>query len=27
VCWEHDWEECPIEVLELKNLLVRAQAA
>jgi hypothetical protein len=22
VCWEHDWRECPIEVLELKELVV-----
>jgi hypothetical protein len=22
VCWNHDWEECPIEVLELKSVIV-----
>lgn len=22
VCWEHDWPECPIEVLELKGIVV-----
>jgi hypothetical protein len=21
VCWEHDWKECPFEVIELKSLL------
>jgi hypothetical protein len=21
VCWEHDWKDCPIEVIELKNLI------
>lgn len=21
VCWEHDWKECPIEVIELRNVL------
>ncbi|MSR71422.1 MAG: hypothetical protein EXS50_01980 [Candidatus Taylorbacteria bacterium] len=21
ICWEHDWKECPIEVLELKGLI------
>jgi len=21
VCWEHDWKECPIQVIELKSLL------
>jgi hypothetical protein len=21
VCWRHDWEECPIEVLELKSII------
>lgn len=21
VCWEHDWKECPIEVIELKSLI------
>jgi hypothetical protein len=21
VCWEHDWKECPIEVIELKSVL------
>jgi len=21
VCWEHDWKECPIEVIELKKIL------
>jgi len=21
VCWEHDWEECPIQVIELKSLI------
>lgn len=23
VCWEHDWTECPVEVLELKSVLER----
>jgi len=23
VCWEHDWTECPIEVLELKEAIRR----
>lgn len=22
VCWEHDWRECPVEILELKELVV-----
>jgi hypothetical protein len=22
VCWEHDWRECPVEVMELKELVV-----
>jgi hypothetical protein len=26
VCWEHDWEECPVEVLELRGELERARA-
>ena len=21
VCWEHDWQECPIEVLELRSAI------
>ncbi|MCP8320021.1 MAG: hypothetical protein H3Z52_03630 [archaeon] len=21
ICWEHDWKECPIEVIELKSLI------
>jgi len=21
VCWEHDWQECPVEVLELRNVI------
>ena len=21
VCWEHNWPECPIEVLELKSIM------
>lgn len=21
VCWEHDWKECPIEVIELKSII------
>jgi len=21
VCWEHDWEECPLEVIELKSVI------
>jgi hypothetical protein len=21
VCWEHDWKECPIQVIELKSLI------
>ena len=21
VCWEHNWPECPLEVLELKSLV------
>lgn len=21
VCWEHDWEDCPIEVIELKDVI------
>lgn len=24
VCWTHDWRDCPLEVLELKSLLVAA---
>jgi hypothetical protein len=23
VCWEHDWKECPIEVIELKEVIKR----
>ena len=23
VCWEHNWEECPLEVVELKSVLAR----
>lgn len=22
VCWEHDWKDCPIEVLELKSVII-----
>ena len=25
VCWEHDWKECPIQVIELKSLLKELQ--
>ncbi len=25
ICWEHDWEGCPIEVIELKKEIVRLQ--
>jgi hypothetical protein len=25
VCWEHDWEECPVEVVELKTELAKAR--
>ena len=21
VCWIHEWEDCPIEVLELRNII------
>ena len=21
VCWEHEWEDCPIEVIELKDII------
>jgi hypothetical protein len=21
VCWEHNWEECPLEVIELKSVI------
>jgi hypothetical protein len=21
VCWENDWQECPIEVIELKSVI------
>ena len=21
VCWEHDWKECPIDVIELKSVI------
>jgi hypothetical protein len=27
VCWEHNWPECPLEVLELKAVLPRLAAA
>lgn len=27
VCWEHNWPECPLEVLELKTALSRQQSA
>jgi hypothetical protein len=23
VCWEHNWPECPLEVLELKSVMAR----
>lgn len=26
VCWEHDWQECPIQVIELKSLIRRLPA-
>jgi hypothetical protein len=26
VCWEHDWRECPIEVIELKEIVRRLKA-
>jgi hypothetical protein len=26
VCWEHDWEECPIQVVELKTLTQKLSA-
>ena len=22
VCWEHDWPDCPIEVIELRSAIV-----
>lgn len=25
VCWEHDWPDCPLEVLELKNEIAAAE--
>jgi len=25
VCWRHNWEECPLEVLELKSVVGRLQ--
>jgi hypothetical protein len=25
VCWEHNWPECPLEVLELKQYLTADQ--
>lgn len=25
VCWEHDWEECPIEVIELKSVITNLE--
>src|SRR5712691_4072531 len=25
VCWEHDWESCPVPVLSLKQFLAEAQ--
>ena len=24
-CWEHDWPECPLEVLELRSVLEQLQ--
>lgn len=27
VCWEHDWPECPVEVLELKSEIKKLSAA
>jgi hypothetical protein len=21
VCWEHNWDECPLEVIELKSVI------
>jgi hypothetical protein len=26
VCWEHDWSECPLEVLELRSASRRLPA-
>jgi hypothetical protein len=23
VCWEHNWEECPLEVIELKTVIAK----
>lgn len=25
VCWEHDWKECPLEVIELREIVKRGQ--
>ena len=25
VCWEHDWQECPVEVVELRSVIERLQ--
>ncbi len=25
VCWEHDWKECPIKVVELKQVLAELE--
>ena len=25
VCWEHNWPECPLEVIELKKLVKQKQ--
>lgn len=27
VCWEHDWPDCPIEVLELKSAIRQLDAS
>jgi len=26
VCWEHDWPECPLEVVELRSLISSLEA-
>ncbi len=27
VCWNHDWQECPVEVIELRSRFVKTSAA
>ena len=27
VCWEHDWPECPLEVIELKPVVMKEAAS